>query len=89
MPERQDVILGAGLAGMSAAYHLLLGGQDHWQIYERESEVGGLARTMKVDGYRFDYGPHILFTIDKEIEELIRLLNRLATCQPTAAKAIL
>ena len=61
------VILGAGLSGMTAAYTLQLGGEDHWQVYERESNVGGLARTMEVDGYRFDYGPHILFTIDKEI----------------------
>ncbi len=72
MSERQDVILGAGLAGMTAAYTLQRAGEDHWQVYERESNVGGLARTMEVDGYRFDYGPHILFTIDKEMEEIIR-----------------
>jgi protoporphyrinogen oxidase len=72
MSERQDVILGAGLSGLTAAYTLQLGGEDHWQIYERESSVGGLARTVEIDGYRFDYGPHILFTIDKEMESLIR-----------------
>jgi UDP-galactopyranose mutase len=72
MPERQDVILGGGLAGLSAAYTLQSGGQREWQIYERNSTSGGLARTMEVDGYRFDYGPHILFTIDEEIRELIQ-----------------
>ena len=72
MRERQDVILGGGLAGMTAAYTLKLGGEDHWQVYEREDRVGGLARTTEVDGFRFDFGPHILFTIDKEMEELIR-----------------
>ena len=72
MRERQDVILGGGLAGLSAAYHLQLAGEQHWQVYERESRVGGLARTVDTRGYRFDYGPHILFTIDKEMEELIR-----------------
>ncbi|MDH3744917.1 MAG: FAD-dependent oxidoreductase [Acidobacteriota bacterium] len=72
MPARQDVILGGGLAGLSAAYHLQLAGQSDWQVYEREQLPGGLARTVEVDGYRFDYGPHILFTIDKEMEELIR-----------------
>ena len=72
MVERQDVILGAGLAGLTAAYTLQLAGEDHWQVYERESTVGGLARTMEVDGFRFDYGPHILFTIDREMEALIR-----------------
>jgi len=72
MSERQDVILGAGLAGLSAAYALQQAGQDHWQVYEREDRVGGLARTLEVEGYRFDFGPHILFTIDREMEELIR-----------------
>ena len=72
MADRQDVILGAGLAGLSAAYALQRAGEDHWQIYERESRVGGLARTIEIEGYRFDFGPHILFTIDREMEELIR-----------------
>lgn len=74
MTERQDVILGAGLAGMTAAYILQEAGERHWQVYEHENRVGGLARTVEIDGYRFDYGPHILFTIDQEIEELIRNL---------------
>jgi len=74
MSERQDVILGAGLSGMTAAFTLQRAGEDQWQVYERESSVGGLARTMEVHGFRFDYGPHILFTIDKEMEELIREL---------------
>jgi len=72
MPERQDVILGGGLAGLSAAYTLQSGGQREWQICERNSTSGGLARTVEVDGYRFDYGPHMLFTIDEEIRELIQ-----------------
>jgi protoporphyrinogen oxidase len=72
MRERQDVILGAGLAGMTAAHTLRQAGEDHWQVYEREDRVGGLARSIAVDGYLFDYGPHILFTIDAEMEALIR-----------------
>ena len=72
MAERRDVILGAGLAGLSAAYTLQNAGQPEWQVYERNAEPGGLARTVEIDGYRFDYGPHILFTIDDEIRELIQ-----------------
>ncbi len=72
MPERHDVILGGGLAGLSAAYSLQSAGQDQWQVFERNDTPGGLARTMVVEGYRFDYGPHILFTIDAEIRELIQ-----------------
>lgn len=72
MPERRDVILGAGLAGLSAAYTLQRAGQREWQVYERDVTPGGLARTKLIDGYRFDYGPHILFTIDAEMRELIQ-----------------
>jgi len=72
MRERQDVILGGGLAGLTAAYTLQRAGETHWQLYERADRLGGLATTVAVDGYLFDHGPHILFTIDKEIEALMR-----------------
>jgi UDP-galactopyranose mutase len=72
LPERHDVILGAGLAGLTAALTLREHGEDHWQVYEREPRVGGHARSTLQDGYTFDYGPHILFTIDEEIGALIR-----------------
>jgi protoporphyrinogen oxidase len=76
MAERQDVILGAGLSGLSAAHAFQQGGEDHWQVYERAERVGGHARSIVRDGYTFDYGPHILFAADIETEELIRDLLR-------------
>ncbi|MEM7052359.1 MAG: FAD-dependent oxidoreductase [Acidobacteriota bacterium] len=72
MGQRHDVILGGGLAGLSAAYTFQQAGESHWRVFERESRVGGLARSMERDGYLFDFGPHILFTIDPEMEALIR-----------------
>ena len=74
MTHRQDVILGAGLAGLTAAYTLGNAGEDYWQVYEKEARVGGHARSVSVDGYVFDFGPHILFAADAEIEALIREL---------------
>ncbi len=53
-------ILGAGLSGLSAAYHL----GDGYRVLETEREVGGLCRSVGIDGYVFDYAPHILFTRD-------------------------
>jgi protoporphyrinogen oxidase len=70
--ERQDVILGAGLTGLAAAYEFQQRGEDHWQAYEQAERVGGHARSIFRDGYTFDYGPHILFAADAETEELIR-----------------
>ncbi len=74
MRERQDVILGGGLSGLTAAYTFAQRGESHWQLYEKESRVGGLARSTAIDGYLFDFGPHILFTIDPLIEAFIREL---------------
>lgn len=86
MSERQDLILGAGLAGLSAAYTLQEMGQTEWQVYEREERVGGHARSIEVDGYVFDFGPHILFAADPEIGALIRdLLGSNFTAQSREA----
>jgi len=46
------LIIGAGLAGLSTAYHLK---DRDYHIYEREGEVGGLCRSFKQDGFTFDY----------------------------------
>jgi UDP-galactopyranose mutase len=59
-------ILGAGLAGLSAAYHL----KDDYLILEKENEVGGLCRSVNLEGFVFDYAPHILFTRDPYVKEL-------------------
>ena len=74
MSDRRDVILGAGLAGLTAALTLQELGEHDWAVYEREARVGGHARSIEVDGYTFDYGPHILFAADAEIAALIREL---------------
>ncbi len=60
-------ILGAGLAGLSAAYHL---GDLPYTLLERNSFIGGLSTSKRVKGYTFDYGPHILFTRDEYVKNL-------------------
>jgi protoporphyrinogen oxidase len=74
LAERHDVVLGAGLAGLTAAYTLQQAGAKHWRVIEKETRPGGHARSIEVEGYVFDYGPHILFTSDPDIEVLIREL---------------
>lgn len=65
-------ILGAGLAGLSAAYYL----KEDYEIFEKEEKVGGLCRSIHIDDFIFDYGPHILFPKDKYVSKLIKkLLN--------------
>ena len=50
------VILGAGLSGLTATQSL----SDGHLIIEKESQSGGMARTVEKDGYRFDYTGHLL-----------------------------
>ena len=64
------VIIGAGLSGLSAAYHL----NDEHIILEKEGKVGGLCKSIKVDGYVFDYAPHILYTKNDYVENLYKEL---------------
>jgi len=54
------VILGAGLTGLSAAYHLEKQGFYDYKIFEKESQIGGLCRSIYQDGFTFDYTGHLL-----------------------------
>jgi protoporphyrinogen oxidase len=72
MADSADVVLGAGLAGLTAAYTLQQAGDTDWIVLEKEERPGGHARSLELDGYVFDFGPHILFTNDPAMEALIR-----------------
>jgi phytoene desaturase len=53
------VVVGAGLAGLSAALHLAGRGREV-TVVEREGWPGGRAGRVDVDGYRLDTGPTVL-----------------------------
>ncbi len=58
MSEKQRVvILGAGPAGISAAWRLTKLGYPV-TVIERDEAVGGMGRTIKVGDYSVDFGPH-------------------------------
>ncbi|HJY83825.1 MAG TPA: NAD(P)/FAD-dependent oxidoreductase [Candidatus Binatia bacterium] len=61
MPYCPVVIIGAGPAGLTAAYELTKLGLRS-VILEADSQVGGLARTVNYRGYRFDIGGHRFFS---------------------------
>jgi protoporphyrinogen oxidase len=66
-------VLGAGLAGLSAAEELVRHGHDV-VVLEREPSVGGLASTVKKDGFKYDLGPHRFHTTSDEILDFVRSL---------------
>ena len=55
------VVIGAGPAGLTAAYELAKLGLSAL-LLEADSQVGGLARTVNYRGYRFDIGGHRFFS---------------------------
>ena len=63
-------ILGAGLTGMSAAFHLKRDGVP-FRIFERQPHAGGHATTHVEAGYRFDKTGHLLHLRDPAIRELV------------------
>ena len=63
------VVLGAGPAGLTAGYMLAKHGLPV-TVLEAEDQVGGLAKTVERDGYRFDLGGHRFFTKSQEIDAL-------------------
>lgn len=71
--RKEVVVIGAGPAGLTAAYTLLKRGAGAFKVTVIESDpeyVGGLSRTVKHEGFCFDIGGHRFFSKSKEIEDL-------------------
>ncbi|HEX3539281.1 MAG TPA: NAD(P)/FAD-dependent oxidoreductase [Acidimicrobiales bacterium] len=63
------VIVGAGPAGLTAAYQLAKAGKTS-TVLEADSVVGGISRSAERDGWRFDIGGHRFFTKVKAVDDL-------------------
>jgi len=62
-------VLGAGPAGLTGAYVLAKRGHEG-TVFEADGTVGGIAKTVEFNGYRFDLGGHRFFTKMKPVERL-------------------
>jgi protoporphyrinogen oxidase len=65
-------ILGAGLSGLSLAYHY----PGKSTIFEKLDKIGGTARTEEENGFYYDYGPHVSFTTDPYVINLFSQSTR-------------
>lgn len=72
-PGDTAVVLGAGLAGLSAADTLASRGV-RVVVLEKSPCVGGLAATRRKEGFRFDLGPHRFHTKNAALMERMRSL---------------
>src|SRR5690349_2498338 len=67
--EHEVVVIGAGPAGLTAAFQLHKHGVAS-TILEADDMVGGISRTAQRDGWRFDIGGHRFFTKVKQVDDL-------------------
>ncbi|MGL4424601.1 MAG: NAD(P)-binding protein, partial [Gemmataceae bacterium] len=69
MHPKSTIVIGAGPAGLTAAY-LLSKHNIPVTVLEADPEyVGGISRTVKYKGYHFDIGGHRFFSKSKEVED--------------------
>lgn len=69
--QKKVVIIGAGPAGLTAAYQLCKEGVPS-VVLEKDNVVGGISRTVNYKGYLFDIGGHRFFTKVKAVDEMWR-----------------
>jgi protoporphyrinogen oxidase len=88
--KTEVLILGAGVAGLSASIALNRVGLKDSLILEKEAYVGGLNRNTTLDGCDFDYGPKILLLDDSENSvDLLSFLNENYEKYPVVEKVYL
>lgn len=66
------IIIGAGPAGLTAAYELLKTNKERYNviILEAENQIGGISKSVNINGKRVDTGIHRFFTKDNRVEAI-------------------
>ncbi len=64
------IVIGAGPAGLTAAYELVKHEQPVVVLEADPRYVGGISRTVNYKGFRFDIGGHRFFSKSREVEDL-------------------
>ena len=70
--SKGNVIIGAGVTGISAAYHLKKNNVNA-VVYESSPRAGGLLDNFSVNGFRFDNAVHLSFAVEPEVREVFDL----------------
>ncbi len=69
MTQKTVAIIGAGPAGLTAAYQLALKGV-RVEVFEADTAVGGMARTSPLWDQLVDFGPHRFFSSDPRVNKI-------------------
>lgn len=70
MKEKTAIIIGAGPAGLTAAYEFITKSEIRPVVLESETFVGGISRTATYKGNRMDIGGHRFFSKDDRVTSL-------------------
>lgn len=76
--NKKVIIMGAGPAGLSAAYELVKKSDIKPVVIEMAGKVGGISKTINYNGWKFDIGPHRFFSKNDYINSI---WNELLPCQ--------
>ena len=69
--NKKAIIIGAGPAGLAAAYYFLTETEDIKPIiFEKSNSVGGISKTVYFDGNGIDIGGHRMFSKNQQIVDL-------------------
>jgi len=79
---RKAIIIGAGPAGLTAAYELLARTDIVPVVIEADSQVGGLSKTIHFKGRRIDIGGHRFFSKSQKIVDWWLHFLPLASAEP-------
>ncbi len=85
---KKIIIIGAGVSGLSAAWELSNLGYKT-TIIESDKQIGGLAKSVVMEDYILDIGPHSFFTEDKEVyDRVISLFKGEESAMPYSKRRV-
>jgi protoporphyrinogen oxidase len=78
-----NIVIGGGISGLSFAYFT----KKPYILFERSNETGGLCKSIKEDGFTFDYSGHFIHIKDPAVKNLLEKLidQKLLTVKRNAA----
>jgi oxygen-dependent protoporphyrinogen oxidase len=85
MQTVETLIIGAGISGLTAAYHLHQEARS-FLLLEASARVGGLIQTERKEGYTFEWGPNTFPSTAREMIALCEDLNLLPKQTQASAK---
>jgi protoporphyrinogen oxidase len=72
MTSVRTLIVGAGVTGLATAAALSESGEDDYVVLEADADIGGWCKTVKRDGFVWDYSGHFFHFKHPEIEQWLR-----------------